>query len=364
MNTLVFLGGLILLVIGANTLVRGASRLAMSFGISPLVVGLTVVAFGTSAPEVAVSVGAVLDGKTDIGVGGVVGSNIFNVLFILGISALIAPLVVNIQLIRQEVPIMLGASLLLLALSLDGRLSVLEGGFLLVLLVAYTVFLIVQSRRETQAAQDEYAAEIRPARAGDWDSHWAAQIGLIAAGLVALVFGSEYLVQASVHFAKAMGVSDVVIGLTIVAAGTSMPEVATSITAAIKGERDIAVGNVVGSNTLNILGCLGLSGLVSGDAGLTLAPSLLTFDIWVMLAFGIVGYLLKKTEIPAAPMVLTLILGPLLERALRQSLEMSVGDPWIFLERPLSATLIVLAVLVLSSSALQIFRRVRVDSEV
>jgi len=287
MNTLIFLGGLILLVIGANTLVRGASRLAMSFGISPLVVGLTVVAFGTSAPEVAVSVGAVLDGKTDIGVGGVVGSNIFNVLFILGISALIAPLVVNIQLIRQEVPIMLGASLLLLALSLDGRLSVLEGGFLLVLLVAYTVFLIVQSRRETQAAQDEYAAEIRPARAGDWDSHWAAQIGLIAAGLVALVFGSEYLVQASVHFAKAMGVSDVVIGLTIVAAGTSMPEVATSITAAIKGERDIAVGNVVGSNTLNILGCLGLSGLVSGDAGLTLAPSLLTFDIWVMLAVGL-----------------------------------------------------------------------------
>jgi cation:H+ antiporter len=132
MNLLMFLGGLILLVIGANTLVRGASKLAMSFGISPLVVGLTIVAFGTSAPEVAVSVGAVLDGKTDIAIGNVVGSNIFNVLFILGISALIAPLVVNIQLIRQEVPIMLGASLLLLALSLDGRLSFLDGGFLFV----------------------------------------------------------------------------------------------------------------------------------------------------------------------------------------------------------------------------------------
>lgn len=287
MTLLLFLGGLTLLVIGADILVRGASKLAMSFGISPLVIGLTIVAFGTSAPEVAVSVGAILDGKTDIAIGNVVGSNIFNVLSILGISALITPLVVNIQLIRQEVPIMLGASLLLLALSLDGRLSFLDGGFLFALLLAYTVFLVVQSRRETQAAKDEFAEEIKPARTGAWDSHWAAQIGLIAAGLVALVFGSDFLVQASVNFAKAMGVSDLVIGLTIVAAGTSMPEVATSITAAIKGERDIAVGNVVGSNTFNILGCLGLSGMVSGDMGLAMAPSLLAFDIWVMLAVAL-----------------------------------------------------------------------------
>jgi cation:H+ antiporter len=287
MNLLLFFGGLTLLVIGADILVRGASKLAMSFGISPLVVGLTIVAFGTSAPEVAVSVGAILDGKTDIAIGNVVGSNIFNVLFILGISALITPLVVNIQLIRQEVPIMLGASLLLLALSLDGRLSLLDGCFLFALLLAYTVFLVVQSRRETQAAKDDFAEEIKPAHTGAWDSHWAAQSGLIAAGLVALVFGSDFLVQASVNFAKAMGVSDLVIGLTIVAAGTSMPEVATSITAAIKGERDIAVGNVVGSNTFNILGCLGLSGMVSSDLGLAMAPSLLAFDIWVMLAVAL-----------------------------------------------------------------------------
>ncbi len=287
MNILMFLGGLILLVVGANVLVRGASKLALSFGISPLVVGLTIVAFGTSAPEVAVTVGAVLDGKTDIAIGNVVGSNIFNVLFILGISALIAPLVVNIQLIRQEVPIMIGGSLLLLALGLDGRLSFSDGGVLFVLLVSYTVFLVVQSRRETQAAKDEYADEIKPAEAGAWDDRLPAQLLLIGAGLAALVFGSEYLVQAAVNFAKAMGVSDLIIGLTIVAAGTSMPEVATSITAAIKGERDIAVGNVVGSNTFNILGCLGLSGLVSGDLGLTLAPSLLAFDIWVMLAVAL-----------------------------------------------------------------------------
>jgi len=287
MNILMFLGGLILLVIGANVLVRGASKLALSFGISPLVVGLTIVAFGTSAPEVAVSVGAVLDGRDDIAIGNVVGSNIFNVLFILGISALLTPLIVNIQLIRQEVPIMIGASLLLLALGLDGRLSFFDGGFLFVLLVAYTVFLVVQSRRETQAARDEYADEIKPAEAGAWDSRLPVQLLLIGAGLAALVFGSDYLVQASVNFAKAMGVSDLVIGLTIVAAGTSMPEVATSITAAIKGERDIAVGNVVGSSTFNILGCLGLSGLVSGDLGLAMAPSLLAFDIWVMLAVAL-----------------------------------------------------------------------------
>jgi cation:H+ antiporter len=287
MNMLMFLGGLILLVIGANVLVRGASKLALSFGISPLVVGLTIVAFGTSAPEVAVSVGAVLDGRDDIAIGNVVGSNIFNVLFILGVSALITPLIVNIQLIRQEVPIMIGASLLLLALGLDGRLSFFDGSFLFVLLLAYTMFLVVQSRRETRAAKDEYADEIKLAEAGAWDSRLPVQLLLIGAGLAALVFGSDYLVQASVNFAKAMGVSDLVIGLTIVAAGTSMPEVATSITAAIKGERDIAVGNVVGSNTFNILGCLGLSGLVSGDVGLAMAPSLLAFDIWIMLAVAL-----------------------------------------------------------------------------
>jgi cation:H+ antiporter len=287
MNILLFLAGLAGLVIGANLLVRGASNLALSFGISPLVVGLTIVAFGTSAPEVAVSVGAVLDGKTDLAVGNVVGSNIFNVLFILGASALITPLIVNIQLIRQEVPIMIGASLLLLALGLDGRVGMLDGGMLFALMVAYTVFLIVQSRRETQATQEDLASELHPAAKGAWDSKLPAQIGLIVAGLAALVLGSDALVTASVAFAKAMGVSDLIIGLTIVAAGTSMPEVATSITAALKGERDIAVGNVVGSNTFNILGCLGISGLVSGSTGLVLPPSLMAFDIWVMLAVAL-----------------------------------------------------------------------------
>ncbi len=285
MNVLLFIGGLIALIAGASLLVRGASRIALSFGVSPLVVGLTVVAFGTSAPEVAVSVGAALDGNADIAIGNVVGSNIFNVLFILGISALITPLVVNIQLIRQEVPIMIGATLLVILLVVwDGTLSWLDGAVLFGLLVAYTVFLIVQSRRQSKAAQDEFAAEM-PADSG-WDRHWSVQVGLVVAGLVLLVFGSDWLVTAAIAFAKQLGVSDVVIGLTIVAAGTSMPEVATSITAAIKGERDIAVGNVVGSNTFNILGCLGLTGIVA-TGGVPVAPSILNFDLWVMLAVAV-----------------------------------------------------------------------------
>ena len=284
MNLLLFIVGLSALVAGASLLVRGASALALSFGVSPLVVGLTIVALGTSSPEVAVSVGAAMEGRTDIAVGNVVGSNIFNVLFILGASALIVPLLVHVQLIRQEVPIMIGASLLLVALGFDGRLTRLDAALLFGLLVVYTVFLIVQSRRQTQEAVAELTAELPQSAA--WDRHWAVQVALVVAGLVLLVLGSDWLVTAAVAFARSLGVSDLVIGLTIVAAGTSMPEVATSITAAIKGERDIAVGNVVGSNTFNILGCLGLAGLVA-PSGLPLAPSVLTFDIWVMLAVAI-----------------------------------------------------------------------------
>ena len=297
-NLFLFAAGLVGLVVGADLLVRGAGKLALSFGISPLVVGLTIVAFGTSAPEMAVSVSAVLNDNADMAVGNVVGSNIFNVLFILGVSALIVPLVVNRQLIRQEVPIMFGVSLLMWLFVRDGAVQAWEGGVLLAIMVVYTAFLVIQSRRETQgagsASADSDSAELQaldgdltPPAPTDWDGRLPAQLALIAVGLVLLVLGSDWLVTASVAFAKALGVSDVVIALTIVAAGTSMPEVATSVTAAIKGQRDMAVGNVVGSNTFNILGCLGLSGLVAGGAGLPVAQSVLAFDMWVMLAVAL-----------------------------------------------------------------------------
>jgi len=290
MTILMFIFGLAALILGADLLVRGASKLAIALGISPLVVGLTVVSFGTSAPEVAVGIGAVLEGKTDLALGNVIGSNIFNVLFILGLSALITPLVVNIQLIRQEVPIMLGVSLLLLLFCLDGSLGLSDGVILLALMVAYTVFLVWQSRRQDQAAQEEYADEFLPLAHGGWRDGMPAQLLLVGVGLGLLVLGSDWLVQASVVFAKALGVSDLVIGLTIVAAGTSMPEVATSVMAAIKGERDIAVGNVVGSNTFNILGSLGIASVVgaaAGGTGLAVPTSALNFDIWVMSAVAL-----------------------------------------------------------------------------
>lgn len=279
-QVLMFVLGLVVLVVGADVMVRGASRLAVSFGVSPLVVGLTVVAFGTSAPEMAVSVGSALAGTPDLAIGNVVGSNIANVLLILGISALITPLLVDEQIIRQEIPIMIGASALLVVMALDGNIGLLESIVLFALVIAYTVFLVIQSRRASKAVQDEFETGIPTST---WDSHWAVQIGLIAAGLAMLVVGADWLVDAAVAFARAFGVSDLVIGLTVVAVGTSMPEIATSIVAAMRGQRDIAVGNVVGSNVFNILAVLGAAGIASG-AGLPVSEAARNFDLWVMLA--------------------------------------------------------------------------------
>jgi cation:H+ antiporter len=283
-HALMFLLGLAALVGGAEALVRGASKIALTLGISPLVVGLTVVAMGTSSPEVAVSVGAVLNGSSDIAVGNVVGSNILNVLLVLGLSALIAPLVVHSQLIRQEVPIMIGASVLLALMLLDARLSRPEGLVLVALLAVYVTFLVLQARSRAALAPAEYG-ELAERRAG-WDSHWSVQLLLVVAGLALLVLGADWMVDAAVATARWFGVSDLIIGLTIIAVGTSAPEIAASIMAAVRGERDMAVGNVIGSNTFNILGCLGLSSIV-GSGGLAVSPAVLNFDLWVMLAVAV-----------------------------------------------------------------------------
>ncbi len=272
-----FVLGLGLLVVGAELLVRGAGKLALTFGISPLVVGLTVVAFGTSSPEIAVSLQSAMSGQTDLAVGNVVGSNIFNVLFILGLSALITPLLVNRQLIRQEVPVMAAICLLMAAMAWDGELSRIDGLLFIALLAAYTVFVIVQSRRSEPEAQTADSS------APGWDSKLPVQLILIAAGLGMLVLGAQWLVAAAVTFATYLGVSEMIIGLTIVAAGTSLPEVATSVIAAIRGERDIAVGNVVGSNIFNILGVLGLTAAFA-PGGLLVPSAMIAFDIPVMLA--------------------------------------------------------------------------------
>jgi cation:H+ antiporter len=282
---LLFAGGIAALIAGANLLVRGASTLAAALGIPALVIGLTVVAFGTSSPELAVSVQSAWSGQADIAVGNVVGSNIFNVLFILGVSALIAPLLVAVQLVRQEVPLMIGTSVLLLMLVLDGSLSRGEGALLFAAAVAYTTYLVVQARRQGAGTSADYEQEFGRTVVGRGRG-WLAQIAMILAGLVLLVLGSNWLVEGAVRTARLLGLSELVIGLTIVAAGTSLPEVAASVVAALKGEREIAVGNVVGSNLFNILAVLGLSSLVS-PAGLAVAPSLLAFDIPVMTAVAV-----------------------------------------------------------------------------
>lgn len=300
-TALLFTAGLGTLVLGAELLVRGASRLAAAVGISPLVIGLTVVAFGTSTPELVVSVRAALSGQADIALGNVVGSNIFNVLFILGLSAVITPLAVSQQLVRLDVPIMIGVSVLLLILGLDGRLARLDGILLFTGIVAYTLFAIRESRREGAEIAAEYAKEYGGAVARGARTILA-QVACVLIGLGLLVLGARWLVDGAVTLAKALGVSELVIGLTIVAAGTSLPEVATSILAAIRGERDIAVGNVVGSNIYNILAVLGLSAILAPN-GITVAPAAVSFDIPVMIAVALAclpifatGHLIARWE--------------------------------------------------------------------
>ena len=280
-----FIAGLALLIFGAEWLVRGASRLAAKVGISPLVIGLTVVAFGTSSPEMAVSVQSSFAGQADIAVGNVVGSNIFNILFILGISAAITPLIVQQQLIRLDVPLMIGLSVAVYLMSLDGIIGRLEGILLFIGIIVYTVFLIVQSRKETKAVEEEYAQEYADKKETGWKP-WLINLGLVGVGLTLLVLGSNWLVDSAISIARWLGLSELIIGLTIVAAGTSMPEVATSIAAAVKGERDIAVGNVVGSNIFNILSVLGLTAMVA-PSGVPVSQAAEAFDIPVMVSVAV-----------------------------------------------------------------------------
>lgn len=241
LTLILFAIGLGLLIVGAELLVRGASGLATRAGISPLVIGLTVVAFGTSSPELAVSIGAAWSGDANIALGNVVGSNIFNVLFILGLAALIAPLIVAQQLVRLDVPIMIGATVLLLILALDGAISRLDGALFAAGIVAYTAFLIRQSRRESS---QEVQAEYDEAFGGESGlaGTWPVQVGSLVAGLGLLVLGSRWLVAGAVELAGTLGVSELIVGLTIVAAGTSLPEVATSVVASLRGSGTLPSG--------------------------------------------------------------------------------------------------------------------------
>lgn len=284
MNLIVLLkllGGFALLVAGGELLVRSASRLASSFGVSALVVGLTVVAMGTSAPELVVSVVSSWHGKADIAYGNVVGSSLCNVLLILGLSAVIAPLAVDRKLVRVDTPFMIGAAALAYALSYDGRVGRLDGVALVGLLAGYTIWSVRSSLSATPALEERMEREYAPREL--LTTYGRPALGLLMlAALGVLVLGSDLFVDGAVSVARSLGVSELVIGLTVVAVGTSMPELVTSIVAAVRGERDIAVGNIVGSNIFNVLGVLGGSGVVSPD-GVAVSEAALAVDTPLML---------------------------------------------------------------------------------
>lgn len=284
---LILVLGLVLLYFGAEGLVRGSSSLALRLGVGPLLVGLTVVAFGTSTPELVVSLKAAYLGQGDISVGNVVGSNICNIGLILGFCALIIPIKVASQIVRVDTPIMIGVTALAMALLYDGALTRFEGIILFILLLVYVLFSIRLARKQvSDPLTGEFSEEIKISKWGTWED-----IAFIVGGLVMLVFGARFLVEAAIDIAKAFGLSEAVIGLTIVAVGTSLPEFATSLVAALKKEADIAVGNIVGSNIFNILGILGISSAVTplSSAGIT------AIDLGVMMLFALVLWIFSRT---------------------------------------------------------------------
>lgn len=288
---------LLLLFFGAEGLVRGSSSLALRAGVSPLLVGLTIVAFGTSSPELVVSVKAAIAQQGDLSVGNVVGSNSFNIGIILGLTALLCPIPVHRQIIKVDAPIALGVAGLLLLFLHDKSLSRIEGLLLFIGIVAYTVMNVFLARKEAKQTSNNGIANEEPLTG--ISKHWAIDIGFIVIGLGILVAGSRLLVENSIFLAKTFGVSEAVIGLTIVAAGTSMPELATSIVAALRRQPDIAIGNVVGSNVFNILGILGVASLISPIH----APGISWVDYTTMVVFTVLlipllytGRLLHRVE--------------------------------------------------------------------
>lgn len=288
------IGGLVIMLVGAEGLVRGASALALKVGISPLVVGLTVVAFGTSSPELVVSVGSALDGNSDIAIGNVIGSNIGNIALILGITALINPIKVNVQVIKREIPIMIAVTLIFLLMFLDLSLSRLEGALLFAGIIFYTSISYYLSKRENKKVEQEFEKEIPVVKGKIFTS-----ILFVVIGLVCLALGSKFFVDAAVEIAMLFNVSQVIIGLTIVAVGTSLPELITSVVASLKKEGDIAIGNVVGSNIFNLLSILGITAVIlpiasEGIKFIDLGMFVLTAVIMLPLAWT--GFVLKRWE--------------------------------------------------------------------
>ncbi|MGB3484409.1 MAG: calcium/sodium antiporter [Mycobacterium sp.] len=281
-----FVAGLVGLIIGAEMLVRGGSRVAGSLGISPIIVGLTVVSIGTSMPELAVGVLAAAEGSGTLAVGNIAGTNTFNLLFILGLSAAIKPLSIPGRTLRFDLPAMTAAAILLWVLAADGVLSRIDGVVLVSAAVMYSAALIYTGRRESRQLRDEFVAEFSedvpaPARLRSRRAKLAWNTGLLLVGIAIVVIGADWLVDGAVGIAGEFGVSDAFIGLTVVAIGTSAPELVTTVVATLRGQRDIALGNLLGSSIYNIVLILGVTVLVPAG-GLHLGPDLVRIDIPVM----------------------------------------------------------------------------------
>jgi cation:H+ antiporter len=294
-SVLYILISLLLLYFGANWLVKGSSSLALKAGVSPLVAGLTVVAFGTSSPELVVSVNAAISGHGNMAIGNVVGSNLFNICIILGISALVAPLKIKMQLLKIDIPVLIVTTIGFMLLFADRHISRFEGVVLVSGIVLYTIMNIILARREKNI---EVLAEFQES-VTDPKLKWYWSAGLILIGLGLLIAGSELLVKGAVVIARSLGVGETIISLTIIAAGTSMPELASSIVATIKKEYDIAIGNIIGSNIFNILGIIGISSLVKPLSAIAIS----NIDLYAMLGVTLLllpffrtHYTLKRDE--------------------------------------------------------------------
>lgn len=276
------LGGFVLLFGGGELLVRGAVAVSRRFGLSPLLIGMTVVAACTSAPELVVSMGAALDGRSDIAIGNVVGSNIFNLLGVLGTAALIAPIIVRPRELRRDTAVMIASSLAVALIAQTGELGRIAGAVFLVAIVTYIVVSYRSERKNSQLPSAElHVHESQEITAPS--SVWTG-VAYLAGGLATLVVGSRLLILGATDIALLLGVSEAVIGLTLVAVGTSLPELATSLVAAIRRHSDVAVGNAVGSNIFNLLGILGLTSLVRP---IGVAEQIARVDVWVMLAAAV-----------------------------------------------------------------------------
>ena len=251
--------GLIVLIIGGDYLVRGSSSIALRLHLSPLVVGLTIVAFGTSAPELLISIQSALKGSPDIAMGNVVGSNICNLALVLGITAVVNPVKVQLNSIRVDWPMTMGASILLYLLVLEGILTAIEGVIFIVCLIVYVAFIVTQSRKDVKSAK--LKLDIAALPDAPKQQIWK-DIFFIILGCVALFFGSEWFVISAKDLALSLGVEERVVGLTIVAFGTSLPEMVTAAVASFKGESDLALGNLMGSNIFNILSILGITAII------------------------------------------------------------------------------------------------------